>query len=150
MITDKKAVNKKLGEILVSRGLVTPEQLKEALEIQKKDNRLIGQILVGLKYVTEESIAWALTVQYGFPYLPLSGYQIDKQVIQLLPKQMVTQHGLMGIDKIGSVLTIAMSNPLNQEVLSEIESLTHCSVQVFISTQTEVNEMIGKYYTESK
>lgn len=142
----EKETNKKLGEILVSRGLITPEQLKEALSLQKKDNRLIGEILVSMKYVTEESIAWALTVQYGFPYLPLDGYQIDKDVIEVIPKEFAAGHGLIGIDKIGQVLTIAMSNPLDQGTIKEIEKMSHCSVQIFISTLREVHEAIDRCY----
>ena len=144
---DKKTLNKKLGEILISRGLINAQQLDEALELQKKEDALIGEILVRLKYVTEEAIAWALTVQYGFPYLPLAGYEIDKEIIAVIPLDFAKQNGVIGIDKIGSVLTIAMSNPLNFEAIQELEEKTHCKVQIFISTLTEVHEMIRKYYT---
>ena len=143
---DKKTLNKKLGEILISRGLINAQQLDEALELQKKEGGLIGEVLTRLKYVTEEAIAWALTVQYGFPYLPLSGYEIDKEIITVIPHDFATENGVIGIDKIGSVLTIAMSNPLNFEAIQELEEKTRCKVQIFISTLTEVNEMIRKYY----
>src|SRR3989344_6209186 len=116
MATDNKTAHKKLGEILVSRGLITQDQLNEALEAQKKDNRLIGEILVELKYCTHESIAWALTVQYGFPYLPLAGYQVDREIIKLIPEEMARKNDFIGIDKIGAVFTIAMADPLDQEI----------------------------------
>lgn len=146
----KRVSNLKLGEILVSRGLITKEQLEEALKLQQEKKELIGQILVQLKYVTEEAIAWALTVQYGFPYLPLAGYEIDKEVIQAIPFEFAKNYGIIGIDRIGSVLTIAMSNPLNWEAIQELEQVTHCKVQIFISTLTEVHDMVSKHYGQGK
>jgi type IV pilus assembly protein PilB len=150
MAPENKVVEKKLGEILVSRGLITADQLKEALELQKKDPRLIGELLVELKYVTQESIAWALTVQYGFPYLPLKGYQIDREVIKLVPEEFARKHDVIAIDKIGSVFTVAMADPQDQEVTAEVQKLTGCTVQIFISTLAEVREMIDKYYAKPK
>src|SRR5688572_679581 len=128
----KKVVNRKLGEILLSRGLITQDQLGEALEVQKKGDRLIGEVLVELKYCTEESIAWALTVQYGFPYLPLAGYQVDREVIKLIPEEMAKKNDFIGIDKIGNVFTIAMADPLDQDVIDEIQKITNCTIQIFI------------------
>ena len=152
MSQEKKVIDKKLGEILIARGLITTQQLEEALALQQKEEGagLIGEVLVKLKYVTEEAIAWALTVQYGFPYLPLSSYEIDRDVIQVIPHEFAKRHGVIGIDKSGTVLTIAMSNPLNHEVIEELETTTKCKVQIFISTLTEVHEMISKYYAQAK
>ncbi len=149
-MTPDRLTDKKLGEILVAKGLVTAQQVDEALELQRKEKCLIGEALVKLSYVTEEAIAWALTVQYGFPYLPLSGYEIDKEVIETIPYDFARDHGVIGIDKIGSVFTIAMSNPLNWEIIQKLEEATRCKVQIFISTLTEVHEMIQKHYGREK
>ncbi len=149
-MTPERLTDKKLGEILVSKGLVTPQQVDEALELQRKDSCLIGEALVKLNYVTEEAIAWALTVQYGFPYLPLAGYEIDKEITSVIPFEFARDNGVIGIDKIGSVFTIAMSNPLNWEIIQKLEEVTHCKVQIFISTLTEVHEMIQKHYGREK
>jgi len=151
-MSEKKVIDKKLGEILIARGLITSQQLEEALAMQRKEegSGLIGEVLVKLKYVTEEAIAWALTVQYGFPYLPLASYEIDREVIQVVPQEFARRHGVIGIDKSGQVLTIAMSNPLNHDVIQELETTTGCKVQIFISTLTEVQTMIAKYYIQPK
>ena len=110
-MSGKKIVNKKLGELLVEKALVTQEQLDEALELQKDKGGLIGEILVELKYTTEDDIAKMLTAQYGFAYLPLSNYEIDQSLINLIPERVARQYCLIPIDKIGNNLTIAMSNP---------------------------------------
>ena len=146
----RKIVHKKLGEVLISRGLVTEDQLNEALAIQKKENRRIGEILVRLKYITEESIVWALTVMYGYPYLPLDRYSMDKEVIQLIPEELAKKHQIVAVDHIGSVLTIAVVNPLSETAIQEIETITKCKIEIFISMMTEVNKIIQTSYDKVK
>lgn len=142
----KKIVNKKLGELLVEKALVTQEQLDEALELQKDKGGLIGEILVELKYTTEDDIAKMLTAQYGFAYLPLSNYEIDQSLINIIPERVARQYCLIPIDKIGNNLTIAMSNPLNTQAVEDMETLTSCSVQTFVSTASDIKQAIEKYY----
>jgi type IV pilus assembly protein PilB len=142
----KKIIDKQLGQLLIEKDIISNKQLEHALKIQGEKGGLIGQILVSLGYATEEDIAQAITVQYGFPYLPLKGYEIDQEVIGLIPEHVAKQYGLIPIDKIGDTLTIAMSNPLNKQAVEDIEMLTHCSAQVFVSTLSDLNEAIDKYY----
>lgn len=145
-MSGKKIVNKKLGELLVEKALVTQEQLDEALELQKDKGGLIGEILVELKYTTEDDIAKMLTAQYGFAYLPLSNYEIDQSLINIIPERVARQYCLIPIDKIGNNLTIAMSNPLNTQAVEDMETLTSCSVQTFVSTASDIKQAIEKYY----
>jgi type IV pilus assembly protein PilB len=146
----KKATNKHLGDLLVERGVINQEQLDISLEYQKKHSgNLIGEILVELKFATERDIAQALTCQYGFPYLPLSSYEIDNEVVRSVPENVCRQFCLIPIDKIGKSLTVAMSNPLNFQALEDVELITGCSVQVFVSTASDVKQSIDKYYKSS-
>lgn len=145
-MSGKKIVNKKLGELLVEKALVTQEQLDEALELQKDKGGLIGEILVELKYTTEDDIAKMLTAQYGFAYLPLSNYEIDQSLINIIPERVARQYCLIPIDKIGNNLTIAMSNPLNSQAVEDMETLTSCSVQTFVSTASDIKQAIERYY----
>jgi len=131
---------------LIERGFINHEQLIIALEEQKKQGGLIGEVLVKLKFATERDIAQALTSQYGFPYLPLSNYEIDPEVLGTLEEDICRKFGLIPIDKIGKSLTLAMANPLNIQAIEDVESITGCTVQVFVSTTTEVNQSIDKYY----
>jgi type IV pilus assembly protein PilB len=142
----RKLIQKQLGEILVDSKLITPENLAEGLRAQKEKGGLIGQILVSLGFVTEEAIAKALTTQYGFPYLPLAGYEIDSEVAKIIPENVSKQYGLIAVDRVGSVLTVAMSNPLNNSAIEDIEMIGHFKVQVFVSTLTDVNEAIKRCY----
>ena len=142
----RRIISKQLGELLIERGILKKEQLEKARKIQKEKGGLLGVILVGLGYATEEQIAQAITVQYGFPYLPLASYEIDKEIIRIIPENVAKQYCLIAIDKMGNTLTIAMSNPLNQQAVEDIELMTNCKVQSFVSTMTDVNKAIDKHY----
>ena len=143
----KKATNKHLGELLVERGVINHEQLNISIEHQKRNpGHLLGEVLVELKFATEKDIAQALTCQYGFPYLPLSSYEIDAEVIRSVPENVCRQFCLVPIDKIGKSLTVAMSNPLNLQALEDVELITGCSVQVFVSTASDIKQSMDKYY----
>ena len=142
----KRIVSKQLGELLIERGVITKKQLEYALNVQKEKGGLIGQVLVKLGYATEEVIAQALTAQYGFPYLPLDNYEIDPEVAKIVPKNVAFQYCLVPIDKIGSNLTIAMSNPLNSLAIEDIELVSGLCVQIFVSTATDIKKAIEKCY----
>lgn len=145
----RKIINKQLGELLIERGILNETQLVEALGLQKeRGGGLIGEILVELGYVKEEDIAQALTVQYGFPYLPLSNYDIDPGVISIIPARLARQYLIVPIDKIGNNLTIAMSNPLNIQAIEDVELLSGCSVQTFVTTSSDIKKAIEKYYKD--
>ena len=142
----RRIILKQLGELLIERGVITQNQLEEALHVQKEKGGLIGEVLVDLGFAKEEEIALALTAQYGFPYLPLNSYEIEAEVIKLVPERVARQYSLIPIDKMGNNLTIAMSNPLNTQAIEDIELLSGCTVQTFVSTTTDIKMTIEKYY----
>jgi len=142
----KRLIRKQLGELLIERGVINKKQLEHGLGVQKEKGGLIGQVLVDLGYATEEMIAQALTAQYGFPYLPLENYELDHDIIKIVPKNVALQFCLIPIDRIGNNLTIAMSNPLNSLAIEDIELVSGLYVQVFVSTATDINNAIRKYY----
>ncbi|MDD5450031.1 MAG: hypothetical protein PHO42_05475 [Candidatus Omnitrophica bacterium] len=142
----KRLVSKQLGELLRERKIITEEQLKEALDVQGQKGDLIGEILVSLGYAKEEEIAQALTVQYGFPYIPLDNYEIDAEILRLIPEQVMKKYGVIPLDKIGTTITVAMVNPLNNEALDELEALTKCDIQPFVTTATGFKSALARYH----
>ena len=146
----RKIINKQLGELLIERGIIDQGQLEKAIATQKEKGGLIGEVLVELGFVKEEDIAQALTAQYGFPYLPLSSYDIDPEIASIIPGRVARQYLLLPIDKIGNNLTLAMSNPLNMQAIEDVELLSGCSVQVFVSTSSDIKKAIEKYYKEKE
>ena len=142
----RKTINKQLGEILLERGVINRAQLDAALKTQKEQKLLFGEALVVLKYATEEDIVQALTCQYGFPFLPLSNYEIAPEIVAIVPVDVCKEYCLIPIDKIGRSLTLAMANPLNVQALEEVERITSCAVQAFVSTATDIKNSIKRYY----
>ena len=142
----RKLINKQLGELLIERGIINQGQLDKALLVQRERGGLIGEILVELRFAKEEDIAQALTAQYGFPYLPLANYDINPEIVSIIPGRVARQYLLLPIDKIGGNLTVAMSNPLNMQAVEDVEMLSGCNVQTFVSTSSDIKKAIEKYY----
>jgi type IV pilus assembly protein PilB len=103
-----------------------------------------------MKIGTEVDVVQALTCQYGFPYLPLANYEIAPEVVAAVPRGVCHQYCLVPIDKIGRSLTLTMANPLNVQALEDVEKVTGCSVQAFISTAADINRAINRYYETRK
>lgn len=144
----RRIIHKQLGELLIERKIINLEQLEKAIALQKEKGGLIGEVLVGLGLAKEEDIAQALTAQYGFPFLPLGNYDINPEIIKLVPSRVARQYWLIPIDKIGNNLTLAMSNPLNIQAIEDVEIISGCSVQTFVSTSTDIKKAIEKYYKD--
>jgi len=149
-MTTRRLINKQLGELLIERGIITQIQLQRALAVQQERGGLIGEILVELGYAKEDEIAQTLTAQYGFPYLPLSNYDINPEIANIIPGRVARQYLLIPIDKIGNNLTLAMSNPLNVQAIEDVELLSGCSVQSFVSTSSDIKKAIEKYYKDKE
>lgn len=138
-----------MGQILLKRNLITQEQLKAALEAQKKDGGVLGEILVRLGFVTEKDIVVALIVQCGFPYIAVNKYEIDSKVIQLIPEDTAKKYHIIPLDRVGDVLSVVMANPLDIAMIEELEKVTHCKIATFIATKAEIDEAINQRYKRS-
>lgn len=142
----RRVITKRIGEVLLERALINQQELDKALAHQQAHGGLMGQILIQLGFVTEEEIALALTAQYGFPYLPLDNYEIDTGLTTLIPEPMARKYCLIPIDRIGNALTLAMADPSNVQAIEEVELLTKCVVQTFVSTPSDIGKALDKYY----
>ena len=143
----ERTTHKNLGELLMERGVITRTQLEAVVAYQLKNKGvLFGEALICLGSATEEDIAQALTCQYGFPYLRLSNHKIDRQVLTVIPAHLCEQFCLIPVHRRGNVLTLAMSNPLNSRALQDVELLSGCTAQAFVSTASDIRCAIRKYY----
>ena len=135
-----------LGQILIKRNLITPEKLKEALEVQKEEGGFLGEILVRLKHVTERDIVVALIVQCGFPYIAVNKYEIDSIVVQLIPEEKARKFHVIPLDRVGDVLSVVMANPLDVAMIEDLERISGCKIATFIATKAEIDEAIEHWY----
>src|SRR5215203_3786163 len=106
---------KPLGQLLLAKGLIKPEQLERALDEQRRSNhqKLLGEVLVELRVCTEDQITEALAQAYGVPYARVSPKIADPKVIQILPKDFLEKHQILPLFLVESMLTVAVPEPAN-------------------------------------
>ena len=139
MVAINRLVKKRLGELLVEQGLLTNEQVQDALRLQHQSGLLFGETLVQNKLITEEKIVAVLVNQFGIPYILPSQYQISKDLLEIFEPTMMRRYQFVPMDSIGSVLLIAIAGSLTEEVLKEIEGQTGCTLQLFLTKMSEIN-----------
>ncbi len=143
----KSRTHRKLGEMLVEVGIITEEQLQEALEEQKKSGGKLGQNLMALGYITEEIMSAFVGKQLGIPYISLSEYEnIPPEVIKSVPEDIARHQTLIPIAKEENILTVTMADPLNVFITDDLRVITGCEIKVVISSEAEIKAAIEKYY----
>jgi type IV pilus assembly protein PilB len=135
-----------LGELLLREKIINADQLKSALDFQKKNSLPMGTSLVTLGFISEEEIAQALSRQLGYPYIDLDQFEVYAEVINLIPADVSKKHMVMPIHRIRSFLTLAMVDPTDLEIIEDIRFRTGLSIQPVIASESGVMNAINKYY----
>jgi type IV pilus assembly protein PilB len=143
MVALNRLVKKRLGELLVEQGLLSNEQVQDALRMQHQSGLLFGETLVQNKLITEEKIVAVLVNQFGIPYILPSQYQISKDLLEIFDPAMMRRYQFVPMDSIGSALVIAIAGSLTEEVLKEIEGQTGCTLQLFLTKMSEINSVLA-------
>jgi chromosomal replication initiator protein DnaA len=112
-----------LGEILVEERIISPAQLSEALALKKEKGGFLGAILVELRYLSQDTLISFLVKQCKIPHLSLLDYHISEEVLALLPQEICLKYGLLPIDKLGRILTVAMTDPLDIDALEKVREV---------------------------
>jgi type IV pilus assembly protein PilB len=143
---------KPLGQLLLDKGLVKPEQLERALEEQRRSNhqKLLGEVLVELRICSEDQITEALAQAYGVPYARVSPKIADPKVVAVLPKEFLEKHQVLPLFLVEGRLTVAVPEPANVFLVEEIERLSGYPVQVVAATVRDIRATMQAYLpTES-
>ena len=136
-----------LGQLLLSRGVVTAEQIETALTEQKEKGhrKLLGELLVEMGFCTENQIASALAKGYGVPYAQVGPKLCDPKVLEILPKEFLEEHIAIPLFKVYDVLTVAVSEPTNVFLMDEIERISGCKAQIVCSTSKDIKATLQTY-----
>jgi len=136
-----------LGEMLVARELITPAQLKQALEhqAQKGHKRLLGETLVDLGFLADHQVLEVLAECYGVPYAKQTTRIADPKVAEILPRDFVEDHKVLPLFLVRGVLTVAVSEPTNLFLIEEIQRITGHEVQIVAVTATEIVNSLRAY-----
>lgn len=138
----------KIGKLLLLTGMITSDQLEQALSLQLTQSKDVplGQILLKLGYINEEMLGTVLSLQSGYPYIQIKYCKIEPSLLSLIPEAMARKYQVLPIDKIQDFLTIAMVNPLDKIVVDQIKKITKSNVTIFLTTPSELNEMFSMCY----
>ncbi len=136
-----------LGQLLLARGIVTEEQIENALTEQKENghHKLLGELLVEMGHCTENQIASALSEAYGVPYAQVGPKICDPKAIEILPREFLEEHIVLPLFKVYDTLTVAVSEPTNVFLIDEIERISGCKVQVVCSTNKDIKATLQTY-----
>ncbi len=140
----------KIGEILIRKGLISEKNLKEALEIQKKEGGRLGEILIKKGIIKEEDLARALSEQLHLPFLSYSSGLLKpnphQKLEELIPKEEAVKNLVLPLNKEGDTLTCAISDPLDLDLIDNLKKLTGCQINLVVSTKSDILKSIEEFY----
>ncbi len=137
---------KRLGDLLIEQELITMDQLKHALEIQKHDGGRLGSLLVSMGFVSDEQISTALGKQYEVPVVDFNEIKIDEFVLNLVEAKMAQKFQIIPIKRIGKVLHVAMANPVDVYTIEDIKFATGYNVIPMVASENIISKAIEEYY----
>jgi type IV pilus assembly protein PilB len=136
----------RLGEILVKESLITQEQLQKALDFQRANGGKLGSCLTKMGYITDDDITGVLSRQYGVPSINLRFYEIDPIIIKLIPQDTAQRYQVIPLSRVGSVLTIAMTDPTNVFAMDDIKFMTGFNVEPVVASESAIGDAISRFY----
>jgi type IV pilus assembly protein PilB len=143
--------SRRIGELLLREKKITPQQLQEALEEQKRQGGQpkIGAILVKKGFITEETLTFFLSKHFGLPQIDLEGLTFDPTLTEVIPAQVARKYDILPIGREGANLKIAISDPSNIFALDDLKFLTGSNIQLFLVSDHSLKEALDKFYTIS-
>ena len=136
----------RIGELLVTAGKVSSDQLEQALAQQQQDGGRLGTHLVKLGYLEDDELVEFLSQRYGVPAINLAEVEIDETIIKIIPPDVSRKYTILPVSKAGARLTIAMVDPTNVFAMDDIKFMTGYNVEPVVASEAALREAIDKYY----
>ena len=143
------SLTKKICDLLVSKKLVSEEDLSKARKVCAEKGGSLSEILVGMKVVSKDDLMIVLSESLGFPLIRLSSFKIDTDLLRLIPKKISVAYQILPVSRIGKQLTVAMVDPLNIFALDDLKIVTNLDISPVIADEDEMKESIRKYFEKS-
>jgi type IV pilus assembly protein PilB len=135
-----------LGEVLLERNLITPEQLRIAIDHQRTTNRRIGQVLIDLGFTNADAVLGALSLQLGVPATRLNGYTVSATAVQALPEKLARKHSAVPLQRVGPVLQVAIAVPNDLVALDDLRFASGCQIQTSVALEDEIETALNRFY----
>lgn len=136
----------RIGELLVQEGVITKEQIEEALGLQEKGGGKIIENLIALGYLDPRTFANFLSRQPGMASINLLNYSIPQDIIKLIPAEFALRHEVLPLDKLGRDLTVGMACPLDKATLDKLQQITGLRVKPFLVSMNDIRVALSNYY----
>src|SRR5579863_3806372 len=140
------ANNNRLGELLVREKLISLTQLRRAQEEQQRSGQNLGYTLAKLGFVSDDEITSFLSQQYRVPTVNLDEYEIEPEILKLVPKEPCERHKVVPISRTGNALIVAMADPTNLNAIDDLKFLTGYNIEPVIASESAIQAAIEKYY----
>jgi type IV pilus assembly protein PilB len=140
---------KRLGDILIQAGMITADQLSEAIEAQKQTKERLGKSLIRLGFITEENLLKTLANQLKLNYVNLKEEKIDSSLIRLVPEKVARRHLVLPLTQMGGVLVVAMADPLNIFALDDLAFKTGLEIEPAIASEQDILTSLKSLYGSS-
>jgi type IV pilus assembly protein PilB len=137
---------RRLGDLLVAEGLITAEQLRQALADQKGKADKLGSVLVRQGSLSEEQLIGFLSRQYGIPSITLINLDVDPDTLRLVPAHIAKKYDVLPVKRIGGTLTLAMSDPTNVFALDDIAFMTNLQILPVVAPQAAIRKALDRAY----
>jgi type IV pilus assembly protein PilB len=142
-------VNERIGELLVRSNLITADQLQKARQEARAKNERLGHQITKLGYLQESELTDFVAKQYGLPTIDLADFEVDREVIKLVPEEVATKHSVIPVNRAGSTLILATADPSNIFAIDDIKFLTGYNVEVVVAAEDQIKAAIDRYYDQS-
>ena len=136
----------RLGELLVREKLITTQQLQKAQEAQKSQGGRLGAQLVRQGSINEQDLTNFLSKQYNVPSINLAEFDVDPEVIKLIPKEVSEKHQVVPVNRAGSTLIVAMADPSNIFAIDDLKFLTGYNIETVVASENAIAQAIERYY----
>jgi len=133
-------------EVLLERGLITPEHLSEAMDLRKEKGVRLDRALVKLGCLTEESLLQVMSEQLSIPLVDLSSVRIDVDTLRSLPAKLVFRKHLVPVARDNGSLTVATNDPFDLYAFDELRLLTGLEIHPALAPEEEIDKAIKAHY----
>ncbi|MGD8188806.1 GspE/PulE family protein [Brevibacillus ginsengisoli] len=140
-------IRKRLGDLLVESGLITDEELQEALQEQKVSKQKLGDVLLQQGYITENQLIEVLEFQLGIPHVSLFKYKFDQSLTSVINESMAKRYQCIPLKKDGNKLMVAMVDPLDYFAIDDLRMSTGFQIEPAIASKDEIQRSIIRYYS---
>ena len=140
----------RLGDILVAQKAVSPEQLKLALDEQKRSGRRLGRVLVEMEFVAEEEIARALSRQLNLAFVDLKQHHFDPGVVLKLPEVAARRFRAVALEERGAKMLVGMADPTDLFAFDELTRILKKDVEPVVVTESEVTHALDRVYRRTE